>query len=409
MDNQFIIFRLREVAAAVTQIEQQNDRIKNVLCVLRGYLQVDEDFPITEQGGLLTQFNYEQTDRAEILEFTQKEISEMPKQFKTLFKTNGVRAHVRKRIRNNSVSFEIRLRSGGHNISASGITLAEAKAKFIQKLNNAQNGKKPVAPNVPKTFDKFVMYYFETFRKRKVKEYTYRKDTERVKAYLLPRFGNMRLQDITPQMCQELIDEIVNAGKGKTAEEIFSLLNCTFKIAIKHNILTHNPLDIIVRNKHERKHGKALTIEEEKFMLTNAEEPYRTWFAIALYTGLRPNEYKTARIVGDMIYAKNSKRHNGKEEQKRIPITPMLRPYLTDNTIPPPINLLRLRTALKALFGERHKLYDLRTTFYTRCQMFGVAPAARDEFVGHSSGELANTYTDLPDDYLIQEGQKLNY
>ncbi len=409
MDNQFIIFRLREVAEAVTQIEQQNDRIKNVLCVLRGYLQVDEDFPITEQGGLLTQFNYEQTDRAEILEFTQKEISEMPKQFKTLFKTNGVRAHVRKRIRNNSVSFEIRLRSGGYNISASGITLAEAKAKFIQKLNDAQNGKKPVAPNIPKTFDKFVMYYFETFRKRKVKEYTYRKDTERVKAYLLPRFGNMRLQDITPQMCQELIDEIVNAGKGKTAEEIFSLLNCTFKIAIKHNILTHNPLDIIVRNKHERKHGKALTIEEEKFMLTNAEEPYRTWFAIALYTGLRPNEYKTARIVGDMIYAKNSKRHNGKEEQKRIPITPMLRPYLTDNTIPPPISLLRLRTELKMLFGEKHKLYDLRTTFYTRCQMFGVASAARDEFVGHSSGELANTYTDLPDDYLIQEGQKLNY
>ena len=409
MDNQFIILRLREVAEAVTQIEQQNDQIKNVLCVLRGYLQVDEDFPITEQGGLLTQFNCEQTDRAEILEFTQKEISEMPKQFKTLFKTNGVRAHVRKRIRNNSVSFEIRLRSGGHNISASGLTLAEAKAKFIQKLNDAQNGKKPVAPNVPKAFDKFAMYYFETFRKRKVKSTTYAKDLVRLKKHILPVFENMQLKDITPQQCQELIDRLINEGKSKTAEDVFSLMNCTLKMAIKHNIIAHNPLDIVIHEKHERKHGKALTIDEERFLLQTAQEPYKTVFAIALFTGIRPNEYSTVRITETMIYANNSKRHNGKVEIKRIPITPMLRPYISGDTIMPGINLDKIRNEFKSIIGNGHKLYDLRTTFYTRCQMFGVSSAARDEFVGHSSGELANTYTDLPDDYLIQEGNKLNY
>lgn len=75
----------------------------------------------------------------------------------------------------------------------------------------------------------------------------------------------------------------------------------------------------------------------------------------------------------------------------------------------PSIDLNKARKKIKHLIGDEHKLYDLRTTFYTRCQMYGVAPAARDEFVGHSSGELANTYTDLPDDYLIKEGQKLDY
>ncbi len=409
MDNQFIINRLQEVAAAVTQIELHNNQIKNAICVLRGYVQADADFPIAEQGGLTTQNYYQPTDLTEVLEFTEKEISKMPKQFKTVFKTNGVRAHVRKRTRNNSVSYEIRYRCNGYNISASGVTLAEAKVKFIQKLNEPQGGTRPAAPNVPKVFDKFAMYYFENFRKRKVKNTTYAKDLVRLKKHILPIFGSMNIKDITPQQCQTLIDDILNSGKGKTAEDVFSLMNCTFKMAIKHNILQHNPLDIVIHEKHERKHGKALTVEEERYLLQTAEEPYKTLFAIALYTGVRPNEYETVRITDTMIYANNSKRHNGKAEVKRIPIIPMLRPYIKADTIMPSIDLNKARKKIKHLIGDEHKLYDLRTTFYTRCQMYGVAPAARDEFVGHSSGELANTYTDLPDDYLIKEGQKLDY
>jgi integrase len=56
-----------------------------------------------------------------------------------------------------------------------------------------------------------------------------------------------------------------------------------------------------------------------------------------------------------------------------------------------------------------HKIYDLRTTFYTRCRECGVADAERDEFMGHSAGALVNTYTDLSDEYLLKEISKLNY
>ncbi len=68
----------------------------------------------------------------------------------------------------------------------------------------------------------------------------------------------------------------------------------------------------------------------------------------------------------------------------------------------------RLRTAIRAVLPD-HKLYDLRTTFYTRCMECGVAEPAMKAFVGHSFGQLGDAYTDLSDEYLLQEGAKLLY
>ena len=136
--------------------------------------------------------------------------------------------------------------------------------------------------------------------------------------------------------------------------------------------------------------------------------PYELMFAVALYTGMCPNEYKTAKIEGEFIVANNSKRKNGKAELKKIPITPMLRPYIDKNKQFEFARLETLRDKIKSILPS-HKLYDLRTTFYTRCTECGIADVAIKKFVGHALGGLADTYTDLSDEYLLKEGQKLVY
>lgn len=131
-------------------------------------------------------------------------------------------------------------------------------------------------------------------------------------------------------------------------------------------------------------------------------------FALALYTGLRPNEYNTAKIEGDFIIAVNSKRKTKRVEYKKIPITPMLAPYIQAMDDFEPVNAYVLRDKFKAILPN-HVLYDMRTTFYSRCKECGIADAARDEFVGHSLGALGNAYTDLSDEYLLREGAKFYY
>ena len=50
--------------------------------------------------------------------FSNKEILEMPQKFRKLFRTDGIRAHIRKRTRGKSVNYEVRCRMNGFNISA---------------------------------------------------------------------------------------------------------------------------------------------------------------------------------------------------------------------------------------------------------------------------------------------------
>lgn len=334
----------------------------------------------------------------------------MPKSFRHTFIAEGKVICYRKRKRGKvygSYTYEARYRRHGYNISVSATNLIDLKKRFIEALHKRENG--ITSPKVPATFHEFATYYFENFRKRKVKPLTYENDLYRYKNHLKPAFQSMPIKNIMPAQCQSLIDGYLDKGQGRTADEVYSLLNVIFKMAIAHGIIERNPLAIVVKERHEREHGKALTKTEEKLLLKKTEGTrYQLLFAVALYTGLRPNEYYTARIQERFIIAVNSKRKNNKTEFKRIPITPMLRHFLENVEELHFPRVEYMRDKLREIL-PRHKLYDLRTTFYTRCQECGVADVARMEFVGHSLGALGDTYTDLSDDYLIIEGEKLNY
>ena len=348
---------------------------------------------------------------SEMLVFSRKEIDSMPRTFRKQFRCKGITAHVHKRRSGkHNWNYEIRCQVNHQKINVSSNNLEEAKQKFIRRLQEVESGvASPKTNSIPSTFDKFSNYFFEKFYKRKVCTTTYRVAMSNYKNHVLPHFGDMPLKQITADKCQELLDRLIEEDKLRTEENVFTMLNMIFKAAVKHEVMAHNPIDMVFHTKHEREHGKALTKDEEKLLLSSTEgTPYQKMFAIGLYTGLRPNEHKTAVIDGDFIVANNSKRKNGKVELKKIPITPMLKPYLEDTTELYFTRLEQIRHKFNGILPN-HKLYDLRTTFYTRCMECGVAEVATKTFVGHALGGMADTYTDLSDDFLKAEGEKFSY
>ena len=349
-----------------------------------------------------------------ILKFTEKEILKMSKTFKKEFIANGLCAHVIKRVSGkNSFCYEIRYRSNGYNITASSTNLAEAKRKFLEKTLPENIDKYYIGTTAHNltasiSFKNFTSYYFENFRKQKVAEYTFKCDINRLNKHILPSIGNIPIKKITPLDCKKIIDNLMEQEKFKTATEVYNILSCIFKNAIAHNILWKNPLDIISKPVYEQENGSALSKEEEiKLFATETNANYLFSFALGLYCGLRPNELKTATIEGPFIKAKNSKQHSKKLAFKKIPITNKLKPYLANGILPIP-NLDMLRKHFNAILPN-HKLYDLRTTFYSRGKECGVEIYALSEFMGHSLGKIGNAYTDLSDKYLLKEGIKLDY
>ncbi len=252
------------------------------------------------------------------IDFTKKEIQQMPKNFRAIYKKDGrpIYAHEHQSGKD-TVTWEIRYRRQGYDISVCGKTLALAKKRFLEKLKLRPGGDKVDENGVPKTFHSFTKYYFEHYRVKKVGAETYKKDWLRYKKHLEPYFKETPIEKITLAQCQRLIDKITDEGKGKTAEEIFFLMNGIFRYAKDNHLIPYSPTDAVVHVKHETASGVALTKEEEKKLLLAVKgTKFEVCFAIALYTGIRPNEYQSIEISPkqDFIIAKNSKQKKAKRD-----------------------------------------------------------------------------------------------
>ncbi len=350
------------------------------------------------------------TEEQGFVEFTEQEIKQMPKKIQRLIIVAKKRCRIRtKPCGKNGTTYEIRFRRDGYNVSACGVTIERAKENIIQKLKTAVPiKKKPSDYDVSSIFEPFTRFFFEKHKKPRVAEQTYKNDFNRLEKHIFPKFGTIDIRKITPAMCQDLIDGIGERGLGKTKDECFALLGVIFKAAILYQIIDKNPMDICVNIKHETVNGKELTLEEQRTFLKKIKGThFERFFALALFTGLRPNELTKARIEGDFIIAINSKRKNQKVEYKRIYICKHLRPYLEGITEFPKVTRAYIGTEFTKIFPN-HTLKDLRRTFNSMCKELGVSDHARMHFMGHSLGVIGKAYTGLSDEYLRSEGRKLD-
>lgn len=346
---------------------------------------------------------------SEFLEFTEKEILKMPKEFRKLFKTKGGAAHIRKK--KNGV-YEIRRMIDGVNYYAASKNLALAKKKFIDILNQIPTAAAVTIqrPSV-KLFKDWIDDWLEIVKKPKIKEVTFLNYRNYIDKHIIPKFGDADVKSVMSIDIQKFINSY---GESRTAQRIYEVMTSFYTYAENAGIIDRSPMRVIEKPLHYVEEKKPLTLAEEKAFvetLFSNSNPYRYVFVVMLYAGLRRSEVKTSVIDENWITVKCAKQRRGQPVKfRKIPVSPMLRKFFPIGTFPNVGDDVLTRVFKKIC--PNHNLHELRHTFNTRARECGVPKELVQKWCGHkppSRDVNESVYMHYSDEYQLREIKKVEY
>lgn len=350
-----------------------------------------------------------------ILEFSEKELSKMPKEFKKEFRAGKITAHVRRK--KNGV-FEIRCQINKTPIRAASKVLATAKEKFIVELYKIINNNQKVPSNAHILLCPYMLEWLETIKKPLVKPITYKDYLYNYNAYIKPTFNDRELSEIKGFELQKFLNGFTEKEKFRTANKLYQLLSAVFEYAVVDDIITKSPMQKVSIQRYEQEHGIPLTREEEKYLLNcliNSGSVYAQAYVFLIYTGLRRSELSSVVLSDNWITLTTSKQRKGyKKKLRSIPIPSMLARVL------PIINLEAIKALHPAMLTKHikdyfpnHHAHDLRHTFITRAQECGIQRELVSLWAGHTADSSTTTliYTHLEQnkEHQIEAMKKFDY
>ena len=189
-----------------------------------------------------------------------------------------------------------------------------------------------------------------------------------------------------------------------------SLFDCAMQYAMANGDITFNPMQAVTFQKVARKKRRALTEEEQQRFFERIDlpefEPYRAFFLLEYYIGLRPWELRDTRFEGDFLVSLNAKHEeDGELVYKKIPIPAQLKARLdtSKNVVCKHRTDVLNRIFKRIMQDEEVTQYFLRHTFSTTCQQY-VRPDIVDVWMGDSSERLVGrVYTHFPDKFLREQ------
>ena len=366
------------------------------------------------EKNFLSNLRRENARKDSVAIFSEQEINSMPRNYKNIFKTGKVKAHIRRR---ENGLYEVRCMIERKAISGSGMTLDRAKENFIKALRNAREEQRTQKVVRISTFNDFAELWLETVKRPMVKPITFNRYQAVYRAHIKKYFKGMKIANITAMQIQPLFNKLYAEGKSRTALNVKIILQQVFAAAVAERLAKYNPMDAVKTLKHHNKRSSALTYEEEAAFLRALEgKPEKITFAVMLFGGMRRGELKNVRIAGDFLIIKNGKRRiTEQDSERKVPITPMLRPFLEGVTEEQFITAVSykedwLDRHFKKLCPAHH-LHELRHTFITRCQECGVPREVVSVWAGHSADSTMTSlvYTHFSDSFLFRGGQKVDY
>lgn len=300
------------------------------------------------------------------------------------------------------------------------------------------------------TFKTIAKEFIETgYMMNKLKPSSYRRKLLTLKEISTHYIADMELQKITEKDLKDFFVYITKYSNSVIAK-IYGIVNQTFKIAVRRNILRYNFLDdqiefSIPYSNIKDKKIKAFTIDEQqqfvKALKEDSKYRYKYQFLIALFTGMRMGEINALDIKD--IDFKNKLIHirrtitRGLDERAMIGtytktingtrditmdshVEQILKEYLSSSYYQEnDLNLLFCNSKKECIstdttnmmfkyiceqynIGDGFKLHQhmLRHTFATRCIEAGMPASVLAKIMGHANvSTTLNVYCDVFDKF----------
>jgi integrase len=263
--------------------------------------------------------------------------------------------------------------------------------------------------------------------------------------YLVPAFGSAMLRDIQPESVQGFFSAL--KVSPKTARNIFVTLSLMFKSARVWRYVAHDPTEGVILPKRHKTRRFFFTVEQTQRILSTGDfcvfpklsarpvvieaQPYRTFYWLAVETGLRAGELCGLQIedvdfengllhVRQSVWRGKIQTPKTENAHRVVELSPQLAAHLkvnvgkwrpnekrllfaTRNGTPWDANLLvkrKLRPLLQSLGISGGGLHSFRHANAAMLDKLNVPLKVRQERLGHSDSRLTldvYTHTDNAD------------
>ena len=214
------------------------------------------------------------------------------------------------------------------------------------------------------------------------------------KIYILPELANKALKEITPLEINKIISRV---KKLRMKEYVSQYLRQIFKQAYTDKLIKTDIHQSIIKYKHKRKEGQALTKDQRETFLKACENiKHKNALLFAFYTGVRRSEllkFTNKDVFKDCIHIPGTKTESSDRYLPKFKPLEKLLPYdnekgfnLSETT------LKRTIYKLRKLCGFYFNFKDLRTTFGTMCAEMGIEEHIIAKWLGHTNTQTTRKY-----------------
>ncbi len=168
----------------------------------------------------------------------------------------------------------------------------KTQKECLQKLREANPKKKTVARQRYVTLKDWLLEWFNTFRRNKVRPSTIRSYETLMHSHIIPALGKYKLFELTGERLQRFFNSISAAN---TRKKVLTFLTSCLDKAVALQKVTRNNCILVELPRYKKKKRRAFTYAEQELILEKGNDVQKKIFFFLCCTGLRVGEFLALR------------------------------------------------------------------------------------------------------------------